>query len=257
MVVLNNKEYISLAIENFLGQQCEHSELVIVDGASSDGTRQIIESFAKKHFQIRWISEKDKGQSDAMNKAIRMSNADYISFLNVDDFYQTGALNEVCSLIHAGKGTDFMVGNCHVWDNAGKLSYINRPKKLKPWHILSGRYFLANPTAYFYKKCLHKLVGFYNPENHYNMDLEFVARVSLVKDLTYHDRDWGNFRLLVGTKTMKFIDQGLLMEGNNKLLRHVTKSSPLHIRFLVLMHRALVFVQKIPGKLKLYRHIFP
>ena len=93
--VFNNVTYISVAIENYLSQQCAYSELLIMDGGSTDGTKEVIAQYAKDFPSIRWVSEKDKGQSDAMNKGIGLAKGKYISFLNVDDYYSEGCLDDL------------------------------------------------------------------------------------------------------------------------------------------------------------------
>lgn len=230
LVVLNNRAYIGQAIGNFLSQQCPYAELVIVDGASTDGTREEIERLAQGQPSIRWVSEKDRGQSDAMNKGIALARGEYISFLNVDDYYSEGALNEAACLLSRTDAPDFIVGNCKVWDAQGNLIYINRPLSLRPWHILSGRHLPVNPTAYFYRKALHLRVGPYREDNHFNMDLEFIARASLVTLIGYVDRDWGNFRMMPGTKTFSDSEAGMMEKRKKALFSEICHEAPLYIR---------------------------
>lgn len=231
VVVLNNKGYIGQAIENFLSQNFGDAELVIADGASTDGTQEIIAEYAGKFPEkIRFISEKDKGQSDAMNKALKMARGEYVSFLNVDDFYEPDTLNRVFQALNKHGNPAFIVGDCNVWDAEGILSYVNRPKLLKPWHILSGASLPVNPTAYFYKKSLHELVGFYTESNHWNMDVEFIALASLQVPLIYEAQVWGNFRMLPQTKTVSDQKAGKLEERKRELLRSIRSKAPLNVK---------------------------
>jgi glycosyltransferase involved in cell wall biosynthesis len=236
LVVLNNRAYIGQAINNFLAQQCAEAELVVVDGASTDGTREEIERLAEGQPAIRWISEKDSGQSDAMNKGIRMARGLYISFLNVDDYYSDGVLNEVCGLLSQSDAPDFLVGNCKVWDSDGKLIYVNRPRKLRVWHILSGYFLPVNPSAYFYKKTIHDKVGMYNTNNHLNMDVEFLVRASAVTEMRYVDRDWGNFRVLPRTKTFEDAQQGFMETRKRKLFDELSVELGFYIRMRTRMY---------------------
>ena len=71
--VYNNVAYISKAIENYIAQSCSHAELIVVDGGSEDGTVEVIKHYASLNNSIRWISEKDNGQSQAMNRGIRLA----------------------------------------------------------------------------------------------------------------------------------------------------------------------------------------
>ena len=237
-MVLNNRNYIKKAIENFQGQNCPSAELIIVDGASSDGTKEIIAELASDNENITWISEPDNGQSDAMNKGIRMATSEYISFLNVDDFYEEGALNDVAQLLKRGGKGDFLVGNCKVWKADGSLIYTNRPRKLRLWHLLSGYFLPVNPSAYFYKKSLHEKAGYYNSSNEMNMDIEFLVRSSAVVRMRYFDRDWGNFRMLSGAKTFEDAKQGNLEPRKRQLFRRLKKELGIYIRF-----RTILFTQ--------------
>ena len=89
-VVLNNQKYLSKSINSVLKQSYKNFELIIIDGGSTDGTLEILR---KNNNRIDyWISEKDKGLYDAMNKGIRLSRGSIISILNSDDTYYKNAL---------------------------------------------------------------------------------------------------------------------------------------------------------------------
>ena len=217
--VFNNVDYIEKCILNVVSQHCKGVEHLIMDGGSTDGTVAIIEQYAQKFSHIRWISEKDKGQSDAMNKGIKMAIGQYISFLNVDDYYTENTLEQILSIFKEEPTLTFLVGNCNVWKSNGELLYVNRPRKLKTWHILSGYFFPVNPSAYFYAKDIHEKIGGYNIDNHFNMDVEFLINASTVSTLMYFPMNWGNFRLLPNTKTVSDQDQGLLEKRKKELFQ--------------------------------------
>ena len=84
-VVYNGELLLPGTMQSVLNQTYPHIEYIVVDGASKDSTRQIIEDFASKMPNLRWISEKDKGLYDAMNKGLRMATGDFVQFLNGGD----------------------------------------------------------------------------------------------------------------------------------------------------------------------------
>ncbi len=225
--VFNNVTYISEAIENYLSQQCAYSELLIMDGGSTDGTKEVIAQYAKDHPSIRWVSEKDKGQSDAMNKGIGLAKGKYISFLNVDDYYSEGCLNEVCQILTENPDINYLVGDCNVWDQTGNLIYVNRPSKVKKYHVYSGHHFSVNPSAYFYQKNLHDKVGLYPLENHYNMDLEMILRFRGITTFDYYPKVWGNFRMLPNAKTFEDHGSNQLEDRKQKLVLSILKKQSL------------------------------
>ena len=156
------------------------------------------------HPHLRWISEPDRGQSDALNKGIGLARAEYIGILNADDFYEPGALSLVAAIIKNLSEPRLIVGACNVLTTEDRLVEVNRPSVLKfenfmidpvKWPIP------YNPSAYFYPKGVHGVVGPYNIEEHLGMDFEFIlGAVQAVKPL-YIDTVLGNFRLIPGTKT--------------------------------------------------------
>jgi glycosyltransferase involved in cell wall biosynthesis len=248
--VFNNIKYIEQCIQNVIRQNCQEIEHLIIDGGSSDGTAEFIQQATFQHSHIRFISEPDSGQSNAMNKGIRMAAGEYIGFLNVDDYYEPEALNEVIKILH-NYPSEFIVGNCNVWLPNNVLQYVNKPSKLKPYHLLSGFYLPVNPSAYFYKKSIHQLAGFYNESNHFNMDIEFLIQASLITKIHYVNRTFGNFRLLENTKTVSDLEAGSLEIRKNELYSKFIERANLRIRILTQIvkiqrksHRKLLKIKK-------------
>ena len=94
----NQGQYIEQTIQSVLNQQYPNLEYIIIDGASTDGTVDIIKKYETKlHY---WVSEPDKGIYDAMNKGARLANGDFINFMNADDIvYSTNAIEKIVNYI--------------------------------------------------------------------------------------------------------------------------------------------------------------
>jgi glycosyltransferase involved in cell wall biosynthesis len=228
--VFNAEKYMKDCILSVVEQNCTVVEHLIIDGGSNDSTVDIIKQHADKYAHVSFLSEKDSGQSDAMNKGIKLAKGEYISFLNVDDFYEKGIISSVLELLMKEGYPDFIVGNCNVWDENGKFIYTNRPRKMKPWHILSGHHLSVNPTAYFYRKSIHDHVGVYNESNHMNMDIEFLIRASAKYEIKCFDEVWGNFRVLPDTKTYNDNKDGGMFDRKEKLFQKYLKELGLYVR---------------------------
>lgn len=217
--VYNGERFIESCIQVVIEQNCPDIEHIIVDGGSKDRTVEIIKEYAEKYPHIRWISEKDKGQSDAMNKGIAMAKGEIMNFLNVDDYYEPNVLNKVLEIFKDLPKPSFVVANCNVWNDDGELESVNRPKKMKLSELLVGSFknpFPANPTAYFYHTCLHEKIGLYDINEHYAMDVDFIFRAVQASTVTYIDEIWGNHRKIEGTKTVEDMKNG---PGINRVYR--------------------------------------
>jgi glycosyltransferase involved in cell wall biosynthesis len=245
--VYNGEKFISGCIESVAAQNCAGVEHVIVDGGSSDRTVHIIREKARAHPYLRWISEPDRGQSDALNKGIGMARAEYIGILNVDDFYEPDALSCVAAIIKNLPVPRFIVGACNVLTAGDRLVLVNRPSVLKFENLMIDEEkwpFPCNPAAYFYPKAVHDVVGRYNIEEHFAMDFEFIlAVVQAIKPL-YIDAVLGNFRLLPGTKTSNSIRDGSTRTIKRKIRMAAWKRASLKIKtrvaFLWMLHRGKV-----------------
>lgn len=236
--VYNGKRFMEFCIKNVIEQNCPDAEHIIVDGGSTDETVQVIKLYAEKYSHIRWVSEKDKGQSDAMNKGIAMAKGEILGFLNVDDFYEPNVFCRIAEIFKTLHEPSLLVGNCNGWDNDGNLKWINKPAKLRLTDLLTGdesRYpFPVNPSAYFYHRSLHDRVGLYSVDEHFAMDLDFLLRaVQSAAEVKYVDELWGNFRYIEGTKTFEDMKSGKGQLRFENLLNKYRRQLPLLQRWQV------------------------
>ncbi len=202
--VFEGEKYIEKCILNVINQDDPDTEHIIVDGSSHDRTVEIIKNYAEKYPHIRWISEKDHGQSDAMNKGLIHARGSIVNFLNVDDYFEPNTLLRVEELFKTLPEPSLLVGNCNIWDENNHLLYINKPDHLTLQDLLIGMeifMFPVNPSAYFYHKSLHERIGPYDITDHFSMDLDFILRAVQVANVKYVDELFGNFRFIPGTKT--------------------------------------------------------
>lgn len=257
--VYNGIRFIAPCIENVIAQECPTVEHIIIDGGSTDGTVEVISKYADKFSHIRWMSEKDRGQSDALNKGIAMATGDILSSLNVDDFYEPGALNFVVEKFATLPKSSLLVGNCTVWDDDGKILWVNKPKCLDLKKLLTANEkhypFPVNPSAYFYHKSLHDAIGLYNLELHYEMDLEFILKAIMNCHAKYVDVALGNFRYIHGTKTFDDFKNGAgvaryryFINKNRKLLNPMDRMVVLLEGVALKLYDSVIQTCKLPYK---------
>jgi len=204
--VFNGARYLLACIENVADNWVEGVEHLVIDGGSQDGSVEILTEAGNRYPHLRWISEKDNGQSDAMNKGIKLAKGNWIGFLNVDDFYEPGALNRISQLILNEKYKEsILVGNLKIWNADGTLRNINRPSDMTlPAMLADTCEWPYNPAAYFYPGSVHERIGHFPENEHFAMDYDFILK-AMVNHIPfyYFDEIWGNFRLLPEAKTSR------------------------------------------------------
>ena len=250
--VYNGESFIESCIKIVIEQNCGDVEHIIVDGGSQDGTVTIIKQYAETYPHIRWISESDKGQSDAMNKGIDMAKGNIISFLNVDDYYEPNVLNKIRKIFNNLPEPSLLVGNCNIWDNQGNLKGVNRPSKLHITDLLLGWNLTkppVNPSAYFYHKSLHDKIGLYDVSEHYAMDIDFLLKAVQSAYVKYVDDIWGNFRYLEGTKSVQDAKNGQGQIRYQTLLSHHRKKLPIIVQFYILLLIRIKYFFRYPQHL--------
>ncbi len=113
----NQGTLIEETIKSVLSQKYQNLEYIIIDALSTDGTLNILKKYQK---YIIWKRELDSGQSDALNKGLKMATGEIIGFLNADDIYLPEALNTVASYFKSEKNIMWAIGGCEIIDDKGK-----------------------------------------------------------------------------------------------------------------------------------------
>ncbi len=254
--VFNGATFIERCLRNVLDQNCAAVEHLVMDGGSTDGTQEIVERLASTCPRIRLVSERDKGQADAMNKGIGLASAPVVSFLNVDDTYEPATLQRIVGLLPELSEPGFLVGNCNVHEQSGQ-TWVSRPSRLRIDDVLVGSLKMPhpiNPSSYFYHRSLHDRVGLYDVTENYVMDLEFLLRALPAAHSRYVNETWGNFYMLAGTKTFDDLASGMGARRVDAVLRRATAQLPQPRRAVVQLRRLLYKVSNLPRLLRYYFH---
>jgi len=233
--VLNKARYIERCFESVARQSYSDLEHVIIDGGSDDGTVKLIEKYASSRANVTWISEPDRGQSHAMNRGMRLARGDIIGFLNADDYYEPDILTTVSDLLRQMEAPAILFGNCIIWNDSGEIWGVNKPKVMDivEWLLPDGDGFIpVNPVQYFYTSDLHSLVGCFDEDEHYVMDMDFLFRAVQVANCHYIDRLFGNFMLIRGTKTLSDIQASTADARSLRLRRRYINSLPFRMRLM-------------------------
>jgi len=166
-VCYNTSKTIKDTIKSVINQSYKDIEYIIIDGGSIDGTKEIIEQY-KKIFPIIFISEKDNGIYDAMNKGVDLATGDYINFMNADDyFFSETVIEEVLPFLE--KQYDIVYGNMEV--RYKNFKFIK--KEVQPRYLWMGP---VNHQSSFIKTDTMKRYK-YNISNKIVADFEFFLTV--------------------------------------------------------------------------------
>lgn len=182
----NNSVGLSKTIESVLSQTFVDFEYIVVDGASTDNSYDVInDKLSSKGesvvngIQVKWISEPDNGVYNAMNKGIRMAIGDYLLFLNSGDYLvDKMVLEKVFSL---NCSADILCGRCDVSEN-GKVVWTSNP----PDFVTFGTLYnvgLAHQST-FIKRSLFQTLGLYREDFNYNSDIDFWYRSIILNGAT-------------------------------------------------------------------------
>ena len=177
----NQANFIERSIDSVLNQKTDFPfEIIIIDGGSTDGTVEILKKYSGK---IRWLSEQDKGQADAINKGIRMAKGDILGWLNSDDLYFSGTLQNIA--VHFDRNPDavWLYGQCNIINGQDHeirkwiTKHKNRSGSAFSYHKLLTENYISQPAVFFRKKVIDQ-IGFLDPSLHYAMDYDLWLRLA-------------------------------------------------------------------------------
>jgi len=191
----NQGEYIEQTIASVAAQEYPELEHIVIDGGSTDGTVALL----KKYPYIKWKSERDKGQADALNKGLAMSTGEIIGWINSDDYYNPGIIHEV--VIHfLDPAVQWVIGNISYLYECDKMVMEDKSP------VVTYRNLLRNPDivrqqATFFRKTAIESVGGWNERLYMTMDYDLWVRMAKVSTPIMVDRTWAVFRFHPAQKT--------------------------------------------------------
>lgn len=175
-VSFNSEKYIRHTIESILQQTYQNYEYIIIDGGSTDGTINIVKEYETNfNGKLKWISEKDHGIYDAMNKGINLCSGEIIGILNSDDWYEKDTVENIARLFTLEPNTDIVHGKVNIVDFSGKF--------IKEMYLKENAYDfkysefmpIFHPTA-FVKRDVYTNIGLFNTKYKIAADYDFILR---------------------------------------------------------------------------------
>ncbi len=172
--------FIGETIDSVLSQGYPNFEYIIIDGGSTDGSVEIIKKY-EKHLAF-WVSEKDRGQTHAINKGLQRASGSILAYLNSDDYYLPGALERVAKAFLTDPGLDLVHGRCRIVDEAGNktgehFGSIDRFEQIIDlWGVWWNRRQFVQPEVFWSRRIMER-VGPFREDLYFVMDYDYWTRI--------------------------------------------------------------------------------
>ncbi|HWE02099.1 MAG TPA: glycosyltransferase family 2 protein [Tepidisphaeraceae bacterium] len=195
----NTGRYLGAAIQSVLDQDWPTVDYIVMDGGSTDNSIDVLRAFGPR---VRWISEKDRGQSHAINMGFAKTSGDILGWLNSDDMYAPGAFRAVMELFLARPDIDMVYGDADYITPAGNplaaCTHIEPYNKHRLFHYSD---FIVQPATFF-RRSAFEAAGGIDESIHWAMDYDLWLRIA-AKDfkIAYLPKPLAHFRWLKDNKT--------------------------------------------------------
>jgi len=197
----NKVDFIERSILSVLNQGYSNIELIIIDGGSTDGTVEIIQKY--EQYISYWVSEKDQGQSDALNKGFKNCTGAIYGFLNSDDIYLPGSFKYVSSILEKNLNKKIVFGDWLSIDKKDSIIDYNHAFDFNLNHFKYEGFHL-NAQSMFWRSDVHKRFSGFDINLHYTMDYQLILEFGInegQKSFLRIPNVLGGFRRYDGQKT--------------------------------------------------------
>jgi glycosyltransferase involved in cell wall biosynthesis len=188
----NQARFLEETIRSVLSQDYPDLEYIIVDGGSTDGSQEVIQRYAGR--LAWWVSERDQGQTDAINKGFGRATGEVFAWLNSDDTYLPGAVGEAVEYLQSHAEAGMVYGDANLIDDQGKIIGRFPARQTDYRSLLRGSVHIPQQAAFF-RGSLWREVGPLDPAFFFAMDYDLWVRLAKISQLCYHPQLWANFRL--------------------------------------------------------------
>ena len=186
----NQAKYLEQTIQSVLGQDYACIEYLVADGASTDGSVEIIKKYADK--LTWWVSEKDAGQGDAINKGFARATGEIIAWLNSDDYYLPNTISTVVKIFEQNPDVVMIYGDMLAVDEQGKTINALKYRQLTLQDLLCFQ-IIGQPSVFFRRDVLEKTGGI-DTTFHFLLDHQLWIRIAQYGKILHVGQTWAAAR---------------------------------------------------------------
>jgi glycosyltransferase involved in cell wall biosynthesis len=242
-VSYNSETTISDTINSVLNQTYPGIEYVIIDGASTDGTKKILDSFKNRITKL--VSEHDRGLYDAINKGIKLATGDIVGILHSDDFFYNNTVVEKIARAFEENETDAVIGDIQFVDPVD-TSKIVRYFSSKKFSLTKFRFGYMPPHPSFYvRRELFEKLGYYKTDYKIAADYELVLRFLLISKIKYKYLEMPFVSMRSGGVSNKSIGSNIIL---NKEIARACRENGIYTNYLLIYLKYITKVFEFFGK---------
>ncbi len=187
----NQAQFLDATIQSVLDQDYPHLEYIVVDGASTDGSRDVIKKYTDR--LAWWVSEPDLGQTDAINKGFHRAQGEILAWLNSDDTYEPGAVAEAVAFLVDNPEVGLVYGDTNFINQTGAIIGQFNAQQTSYQRLRRGGVYIPQQASFFRSR-VWQAVGPLDPSFYFAMDYDLWVRIAAIAPVRYHPRLWANFR---------------------------------------------------------------
>lgn len=201
----NQARYLEATIQSVLEQDYPRIEYIIVDGGSSDGSVDVIKKYAGR--LAWWVSEQDKGQTDAINKGFNRASGEILAWLNSDDTYNPGAVSAAVKYLTENPDVAMVYADCNYINEQGGVIGKFNSAQTDHRRLREGYVHIPQQTMFFRANYWQEL-GPLDPSFYFAMDYDLWTRIASRAPIKYlAGQAWANFRIHTSGKTTSADDR--------------------------------------------------
>jgi glycosyltransferase involved in cell wall biosynthesis len=195
----NQGQFLEASIQSVLEQDYPNLEYIIVDGGSKDNSVEIIKKYENR--LAWWISEKDKGHADALNKGFSHATGEILAWLNSDDVYFPNTVSEAVSILTSQPEVGMVYGDANLIDDSGAPAGKFASKQTSYRQMLRGSVHVPQATTFF-RADVWRQVGPLDLSLFFSFDYDLWVRIAKISQVLYVPKRWAKFRIHEAGKTI-------------------------------------------------------